>query len=70
MPRPGLEVFKVANNQTVQMRLDTEDIPELKIENGILHAFLPNGRKLILVPGPRWAQESSYTDLIRDLKSR
>jgi hypothetical protein len=67
---PGLEMFKAAYHLAVQMGLGTGDIPELRTENGVLHAFTPTGRKLRLVPGPGWEEESGYADLLRSLRQR
>ncbi len=66
---PGLEMFKAAYRLAVEMGLGAEDIPELRTENGVLHAFIPNGRKIRLVMGSGW-EESGYVDLLRSLRRR
>jgi hypothetical protein len=57
---PGLEMFKAAYHLAVEMGLRAEAIPDLRTENGVLHAYMPTGTKIKLELRPGWEEESGY----------
>jgi hypothetical protein len=69
-PDPSLEMFRAAYYLACQMGLSSDRMPDLRTENGVLHAYRPNGSKIPLTYSIGWAEQSGYAELLRELKGR
>ena len=66
---PSLGMFRRAFSYAVERGLWPEFMPELRSENGVLHAYRRDGTKLRLEQGPGWEDRTGYASLVEELKS-
>ena len=66
---PSLGMFRRAFAYAVERGLSPEFMPELRSENGVLHAFRRDGTKLRLEHCPGWADRSGYASLVEELRA-
>lgn len=64
---PSLPMFREAVRYAEARGLTPDFMPELRPENGILHAFRQNGEKLRLEHGKEWEYKSGYAALVEEL---
>lgn len=67
---PSLPMFREAVQYAERRGLTKEYMPELRSENGVLHAFIGPRRKLRLEPIPDWEQSSGYAALVDELRKK
>jgi hypothetical protein len=60
-------MFRKAVNHALMKGLTWDYMPELRSENGVLHAIRPSGRKLRLEDVAGWEQRSGYAELVDEL---
>jgi len=65
---PGLEMFRKAYDLACRMGIAPEAMPELRTENGVLHAFRPDGSKIRLEKVDGWESRTGYLDLLLTLR--
>ncbi len=59
-------MFREAVKYAYEMGLTPDFIPELRSENGVLHAFKENGEKIRLEHGPDWAYKTGFAKLVEE----
>lgn len=62
-----MEMFRKAVEYAELQGLTPDYMPELRSENGVLHAIRPSGRKLRLEDREGWEQLSGYAKLVEEL---
>jgi hypothetical protein len=67
---PTLKMFKAAYELARTMGIRPEDMPDLRSENGVLHAYSRSGAKLRLDPVPGWERSSGYVDMLISISAR
>lgn len=65
---PSLSMFRRAFSYAVERGLRSEFMPELRSENGVLHAYRHDGTKLRLEPCPEWEDRTGFASLVEDLR--
>lgn len=68
-PDPSLGMFRRAFSYAVDKGLSPEFMPELRSENGVLHAYRRDGSKLRLEHSPEWEDRSGYASLVEELRT-
>jgi hypothetical protein len=66
---PSLGMFRKAVDYALAQGLAWEFMPELRSENGVLHAIRPSGKKLRLQDVIGWEQRSGYAKLVDEMVS-
>ena len=67
---PSLNMYREAVRYAEARGIPPELMPELRSENGVLHAYRPNGKKLKLEAGPGWEHRSGYSVLVGELEAQ
>lgn len=63
-------LFRKAVEYAESKGLRGQYIPELRTENGILHAYRPNGRSVRLKYTTDWDQQEEYKALVEEMVQR
>ncbi|OPY29699.1 MAG: hypothetical protein A4E31_00582 [Methanomassiliicoccales archaeon PtaU1.Bin030] len=66
-PDPCLSVFRIAYEAALAAGLSGDLMPELRSENGVLHSFRPNGRKIPLKSAGDCGAGSEYASLLQEI---
>lgn len=66
---PSLSMFRRAFIYAVERGLRPEFMPELRTENGVLHAYRQDGTKLRLEQVPEWEDLTGYASLVAELRA-
>jgi hypothetical protein len=64
---PNLRMFCKAVDYALSRGLTWNNMPELRSENGVMHAIQPNGKKLRLEDRKGWEQQSGYAKLVSEM---
>ncbi|MDW5562977.1 MAG: hypothetical protein SA339_07095 [Methanomassiliicoccus sp.] len=64
---PSLRMFRKAVDYALAKGLAWDDMPELRSENGVMHAIRPSGKKLRLEDKPGWEHQSGYAKLVNEM---
>lgn len=67
---PSLPMFREAVLYAERSGLTKDYMPELRSENGVLHAFVGTHRKLRLELVPGWEHSSGYAALVDGLRKK
>lgn len=65
---PSLSMFRRAFSYAVEQGLNSEFMPDLRSENGVLHAYRQDGTKLRLEQCPGWEDRTGYASLVEELR--
>lgn len=68
-PDPSLGMFRRAFKYAVERGLSPEFMPELRSENGVLHAYRQDGSKIRLDHCPGWEDRTGYASLVEELRA-
>lgn len=66
---PSLGMFRRAFSYAVERGLNPEFMPDLRAENGVLHAYRQDGSKLRLEHVPGWEDRTGYASLVEELRA-
>ncbi len=67
---PCLSMFRIAYEAALAAGLSGDLVPELRSENGVLHSFRPNGRKISLKSADDCGVGSEYASFLQEIRGR